>query len=96
MTTSRFRIKARVSTDSPDLLRPLMGEVFPGGTIREDGPEFLIEASMEGSSPKDLNRSVLSALRRAEKRTRLRAEWTSEDGQVYRFFDYVLKSTGRK
>jgi hypothetical protein len=46
---------------------------------------------MEGESAKDLNRRLLSALRRAEKKTRLRAEWTAEDGTVYRFFDYVLK-----
>ena len=51
---------------------------------------------MEGSSARDLNRGILSALRKVERRTRLRAEWTDEDGQVYRFFDYVLKSTGRK
>jgi hypothetical protein len=30
-------------------------------------------------------------LRRAEKRTRLRAEWTA-GGTTYRFFDYVPKS----
>ncbi len=51
---------------------------------------------MDGSSAKDLNRRILSALRRVEKRTRLRAEWTGDDGRVDRFFDYVLKSTGRK
>lgn len=87
---------ARINTDSPERIRPLLGELFPGGRFREEGAEFLIETSMEGSSPKDLNRSILSALRRAEKRTRLRAEWTDEDDQVYRFFDYVLKSTGKK
>ena len=31
---------------------------------------------------------LLSALRRVEKRTRLRAEWTG-GGTTYRFFDYV-------
>lgn len=96
MTASRFRLVARVSTDSPGRIRPLLGEVFPGGSFREEGAEFFIETSMEGSSPKDLNRSILSALRRAEKRTRLRAEWTAEDGQIYRFFDYVLKSTDKR
>jgi len=85
-----------VSTDSPERIRPLLGEVFPDGRIREQGTEFVVESSMEGSSAKDLNRWVLSALRKAEKRTRLRAEWTAEDGQAYRFFDYVLKSTGRR
>jgi len=85
-----------VSTDSPEKIRPLLGELFPGGAIREEGPEFVIETSLEGSSAKDLNRRILSALRRAEKRTRLRAEWTGEDDRVYRFFDYVLKSSGKR
>jgi hypothetical protein len=96
VTASRFRLVARVSTDSPERIRPLLGEVFPEGQIREQGTEFEIETSMEGSSAKDLNRRILSALRAVEKRTRLRAEWTAEDDQVYRFFDYVLKSTGKK
>ncbi len=48
---------------------------------------------MEGGSAKELNRSFLSALRRVEKKTRLRAEWTSEDGTVQKYFDYVLKRT---
>ena len=96
MTGSRVRLVARVSTDSPERIRPLLGEMFPGGRIREDGTEFEIETSMEGSSVRDLNRATLSALRRVEKRTRFRAEWTTEDGRVSRFFDYVLKSTGKQ
>jgi hypothetical protein len=39
---------------------------------------------------------LLSALRKVEKRTTLRAEWTSEDGNTERFFDYVLKKTVKK
>ncbi len=85
-----------MSTDSPEKIRPLIGELFPGGEIRKEGTEFVVETSMDGSSAKDLNRRILSALRRVEKRTRLRAEWTGDDGRVDRFFDYVLKSTGRK
>ena len=46
---------------------------------------------MEGSDARDVNRRLPSALRRAEKRTRLRAEWTA-GGTTYRFFDYVPKS----
>lgn len=96
MTGSRFRLAARVSTDSPERIRPLLAEVFPGGQIREEGREFVVQASMSGSSAKDLNRGVLSALRRVEKRTRIRAEWTAEDERTYRFFDYVLKSVGER
>jgi len=96
VTGNRFRLVARVSTDSPERIRPILRDVFPGAQIRGEGAEFVIETTMEGGSAKDLNRTVLSALRKVEKRTRLRAEWTREDDQVYRFFDYVLKSTGRK
>ena len=38
------------------------------------GDEFLVEAQMEGASAKELNRTLLSALRRVEKRTTRRAE----------------------
>ena len=44
-------------------------------------------------SARELNRTFLSALRKAEKQTTLRAEWTSDDGTSESFFDYVLKKT---
>jgi len=47
---------------------------------------------MHGESAKDLNRTLLSALRKVEKKTTLRAEWTA-DGVTERYFDYVLKAT---
>jgi hypothetical protein len=47
---------------------------------------------MEGVSAKELNRALLSAMRKVEKRTTLRAEWTSGD-TTQRFFDYILKKT---
>lgn len=37
------------------------------------------------------SQSLLSAPRRAEKRTRLRSQWTAPNGMVERYFDYVLK-----
>ena len=70
-------------------LRELLGEeAFEPGL--KPG-EIAVRWKLEGESAKELNRELLSALRRVEKKTRLRAEWTSEDGTVYRFFDYVLK-----
>jgi hypothetical protein len=42
---------------------------------------------------RNLNRTLLSALRKVKKRTTLRAEWTSRDGTTERFVDYVLKKT---
>lgn len=56
----------------------------------EDGYE--VRADLEGENPRDLNRMLLSELRKAQKRTRIRAEWTSGN-TIERFFDYVPKGT---
>ena len=88
-------LSARVSSDSRDAVRPVLKKLLPAAFIRRDEGELVVKAELEGGDVKELNRSLLSALRRAEKRTRLRAEWTSEDGTTYRFFDYVLKKTSR-
>ena len=48
---------------------------------------FAVEAEIEGASARELNRPLLSALRKVEKRTTLRAQWTSEDGTIESFFD---------
>lgn len=45
-------------------------------------------ATLSGESARDLNRSLLSHLRRVERRARLRSAWTL-DGVTERFFDYV-------
>jgi hypothetical protein len=62
------------------------------GSVREEADEFLVEAETEGASVKELNRTLLAALRKVEKRTTLRAEWSSGDA-TERYFDYVLKKT---
>ena len=92
MAARRFVLKARVSTDRPEAVRAVLERLITHGTVQPgDGRgEFLVEAEMEGASARELNRSLLSELRRAEKRTRLRAEWTCE-GVTERFFDYVPK-----
>jgi len=69
--------------------------LFPESAIALRGDEFLVEAEMTGPTPKDLNRQLLSQLRRAERRTRLRARWIAPDGTVSSFFDYVRKTTRR-
>jgi hypothetical protein len=89
-----FRLSARVSSASPDAVEPVLRRIIRGGSVRKEEGEFVVEAEMEGTSAKELNRGLLSALRRAEKRTRLRAEWTSGE-TTERYFDYVLKKTIR-
>jgi hypothetical protein len=92
MPDKRFVLRARVSTESPSAVRPILDRWIPGGTVTPGGDpkEFVLEGEVEGPSARDLNRALLSALRAAEKRTRLRSEWTSGD-TTERFFDYVPK-----
>jgi len=93
MAKQRFSLSATVDTDSPDLVLKVLRGLFGEGAVERGAKvgEFIIRKEMEGESVKDLNKTLLSALRREEKRTRLRAEWTAQDGTVSKFFDYVLK-----
>jgi hypothetical protein len=95
MAPERYSLVARVDTDSPGKVRPVLQTLVGQGTVkRGSGPnEFLVTAEMDGTSAKELNRALLSALRRAEKKTRLRAEWIAPDGATETYFDYVLKRT---
>ena len=91
---------ATVSTHNPKAIRSILEELIGRyGSFKEASTdsvdqrsrgEFLVQAEIEGASAKDLNRSLLSALRRAEKRTSLRAEWSSSSTTEH-YFDYVLK-----
>ena len=102
MENKHFLLVANVSTDNPDAIRPILGKLIgPHGSFKEVNAddvehrskgEFLLQAEIEGITARDLNRSLLSALRRVEKRTRLRAEW-SLGNTVERYFDYGLKKT---
>jgi hypothetical protein len=92
VSAKRFSLVARVSTESPDAIRRVLRELLPNGSITPKEGELLVRATMRGASARDLNRALLSALRRLERRTRLRAEWTS-GGATERFFDYVPKGS---
>ena len=85
-----FRLNGEVSSESLSAIQPLLTQVT-GGQVTATGAGLHVEGAMEGTDARDVNRRLLSALRRIEKRTRLRAEWTA-GGTTYRFFDYVLKS----
>ena len=91
----RLTLSARVTSDNLNAVGPVLKRLLPRASIEKEGSEFVVKAEVEGDDAKELNRSLLSALRKAEKRTRLRAEWTTEEGTSYRFFDYVLKKIGR-
>jgi hypothetical protein len=87
----RFKVTGKVSTDSPAAVKPVLERLIgEKGSIKSTSDGFEIEAYLEGETAKDLNRALLSEMRRVEKRTRLRAEWSTEN-TVEKFFDYVPK-----
>lgn len=93
MPNKKFNLNAKVSSDDPSAIEPVLKRFIHGnGNISKTEDGFEIEATLEGISAKDLNRSLLSEMRRAEKKTRLRAEW-SDGKTVEKFFDYVPKGT---
>ncbi len=99
MENKTFKLSARVSTSNPEAIEPVLQKLISSnnnnkkGSVRkgEKIDEFFVVTEMEGNSAKELNRSLLSELRRVEKKTRLRSEWTSNNNTTERFFDYVLK-----
>ena len=93
MAKKRFTLIASVSTNSPEVIRTVLERLMSKGCVTQTiKKEFRIETEMVGENSKGLNRLLLSELRRAERKTRLRAEWTSGD-TVERFFDYAWKKT---
>jgi hypothetical protein len=94
MTSKRYSLRAEVSTDNSVAVKPVLKRMITRGSVTggDKAGVFHVQAEMEGSSARELNRWLLSELRRAEKKTRLRAEWTCA-GMTERFFDYVPKGT---
>ncbi len=92
MAERHFKLTARVDSDNPSAVRPVIERliVSGNGSIQTDGNVLVVEAELVGKEARELNRTLLSEMRRAERRTRLRAEWTA-DGVTERFFDYVPK-----
>ena len=85
-----FRLNGEVSSENLNAIHPLLAQLLDGH-IAPTPDGLHLEGLMEGDDARDVNRRLLSAMRRVERRTRLRAEWTA-DGVAYRFFDYALKS----
>jgi len=88
----KFSLVARVSTENPEAIKQALYKLLSEGSIMETEDGFLVKAELKGASARELNRALLSALRRVERKTTLRAEWTSRS-TMERFFDYVPKGT---
>jgi hypothetical protein len=87
-----FSLVGDVSSNDLAAIRPVLAEMVRRAAVTETGDGLHVVGVMDGADAREVNRRLLSALRRVEKRTRLRAEWTGS-GHIYRFFDYVPKST---
>ena len=93
MVQRAFKVSVRVSSDNPSAVKAVIERIFRNkGAIRSTHEGFEVEGNLEGESARDLNRMLLSELRKVEKRTRIRAEWMSGN-TIERFFDYVPKGT---
>ena len=91
MVKRTFKLSARISSDNPPAIRPVLEQSLGDKVSVKATDEGLeVEAELTGESARDLNRMLLSQMRKVERRTRLRAEWTA-DGVTERFFDYVPK-----
>jgi hypothetical protein len=89
---ARFSLIADVSSDNLPGVRPVLEQTVADAVVTATSGGLHVEGVMDGADARDVNRQLLSALRRIEKKTRLRAEWTG-GGVIHRFFDYVPKST---
>ena len=93
MVEKRFKLSARISSQNSSAIKPVLERIIGNeGTINSTSDGFEVSAALNGESARDLNRALLSEMRKVEKKTRLRAEWTLDD-TTERFFDYVPKGT---
>ena len=92
MVNKKFQVSARISSSNPSAVKPVLEKIIGcKGTVKFTSGEFQVDAELEAESAKDLNRGLLSEIRRAEKKTRIRAEYTYCN-TIERFFDYVQKA----
>ncbi len=73
----KLRLQARVSSNSPDAVGRILVATFGTASVTRDGTDWIVRAEVDGASARDANRELLSELRRVERKTRLRAEWTA-------------------
>jgi hypothetical protein len=54
----------RINRSDAGTIRQALDQLAAKGSVRKMGDEFVVEAQMEAASARDLNRTLLSALRR--------------------------------
>ena len=92
----KFKLKARVIRSDARTIRRALDQLAAKCSVKKEAEDFIVEGKVEGPAARDLNRALLYALKKVEKKAKLRAEWTSSDHTTERYFDYVLKQTIKK
>jgi hypothetical protein len=92
MPSKTFNLSATVHSNIDGVRVPMERLLGPTAKIERTLDGWQIDAVISGASAKELNRQLLTEMRRVEKKTVLRAEWTS-DGVTEKFLDYVSKGT---
>ena len=104
MAKKTFQLTARVSTENPKSIQPVLEEVLPKGSVTETDEGFLIQAKIVGESARELNKALLSALRRVGEKdspTIRMGEWEKRgalfrlctEGEVAERFDFKYLNT---
>jgi len=70
MAKKAYELTANVSTEHPQAIRQVLEDLIENGSVTPTEDGFQVKARMIGESARDLNRTLLSALRKVEKKTR--------------------------
>lgn len=66
-----FKLSVRINSVSFEAIVPVLEDLFKGhGSFKradDERGDYVIQAEMSGTSSKDLNRNILSSLRKVEK-----------------------------
>ena len=90
----KLDLRARVISDSPEIVGRFLADTFGAATISSDGADWVVRATIDGKNAREANRTFFAQLKRVERKTHVRTEWTHA-GVTERFFDYVPQGTGR-
>ena len=94
MTMKTYKLVAWVNTKNPQTIDHVLKDLASKCSIIAADEGFFVKAKMRGEGARELNRTLLSALRRVERKTTVHTEWTS-GVTTERFFDYLPKGSRR-
>ncbi len=68
MANRKFSLVTRISTDNPQAVKRVLQELVSKSSITRTEEGFLVKAELKGASARELNRTLLSTLRRIERK----------------------------